>query len=44
LHGVAYARIGEREKAISDLERALELGLDPSTKQDAEELLEELEN
>ena len=41
--GVVYSDIGEREKAVSDLERALELGLDPTFRQAAEILLEELE-
>ncbi|MCK5633971.1 MAG: tetratricopeptide repeat protein [Anaerolineales bacterium] len=34
--------MGDIDKAIADLERALELGLDPSSKQGGEELLEEL--
>jgi tetratricopeptide (TPR) repeat protein len=42
LRGAIYAEKGERERAISDLERALELGLDPNLKQNAESLLEEL--
>lgn len=42
LRGELYAEAGEHERAISDLERALELGLDPSSRQKAEELLVEL--
>ncbi len=43
LRGFLYYEIGEMHKAISDLERALELGLDPDAEQIAEALLEELE-
>jgi hypothetical protein len=37
-----YAEMGERELAISDLEKALEIGLDPSSKRHAEEILKDL--
>ena len=40
LRAGAYAEVGEQEKAVLDLEKTLELGLDPSTKQDVEELLD----
>lgn len=40
--GMAYAELGKREEAISDLEMALELGLDPGLEQETEKLLEEL--
>jgi hypothetical protein len=41
-HGLAHTEIGEREEAIADFERALDLGLDPGLEQEAESLLEEL--
>ncbi len=40
--GWVNAELGETEKAIADLERALELGLDASVKPETETLLEEL--
>jgi len=40
--GWLYAEIGEAEKAIADLERALELDLEPGLKQQAEASLKEL--
>jgi len=40
--GFVYTKIGEQEKAIADLERALELGLNPYYKGQAEELLDNL--
>ena len=40
--GAVYALTDEREKALADLTAALELGLDPELRSDAEELLEEL--
>lgn len=42
VRGVLYAQTGEQKKAISDLETALELGLEPGAKQEAEAFLEEL--
>jgi hypothetical protein len=41
--GVAHGKLVSREVAAADLERALDLGLGPSLKEDAEELLRELD-
>ena len=43
LRGEVYSRIGERGLAISDLVKALEIGLDPRTEQRSKAILEELE-
>jgi tetratricopeptide (TPR) repeat protein len=40
--GQAYARHGDTEEAIADLERALELGLQPVVAQEAEAILDYL--
>jgi tetratricopeptide (TPR) repeat protein len=40
--GWVYAEIGEAEKAIPDLERSLELDLDPDIQQDVEAVLQKL--
>jgi tetratricopeptide (TPR) repeat protein len=40
--GVLHKELGQREEAIADLERALDLGLSPDLKQVAEKELEEL--
>jgi tetratricopeptide (TPR) repeat protein len=42
LRSIAYTQTGQREDAIADLERALELGLSPDAEQHTEEVLEEL--
>lgn len=42
IRGLIYSDLGERSEAISDLERSLELGLDPETEQYAESVLENL--
>jgi FimV-like protein len=39
---MAYAQIGEREKAIADLEKVLELSRDSELRQEAEALLKKL--
>jgi len=36
--------MGEREKAIADLEKALELGLDPDLEAEVKATLEELDH
>ena len=40
--GIGYAVLGESEKAITDFEMALELGLEPEDAEQAQELLIEL--
>lgn len=40
--GISYYNIGNRNQAISDLVRALELGLSPDFEQEARALLEDL--
>jgi hypothetical protein len=42
IRGTVYAEIGEQENAIADLEKSLELGLEPGDKSQAETLLEKL--
>jgi len=42
LRGITYSEIGEREKAFSDLEQSIELGLAAAMKQRAVEILEDL--
>jgi hypothetical protein len=42
LRGRVYAETGQREPAIADLEKALELGLEPDVEQDAIYFLEQL--
>lgn len=42
LRGLFYSETGKPVEALSDLEKALELGLDAGGTQIAEELLEEL--
>jgi regulator of sirC expression with transglutaminase-like and TPR domain len=43
LRGLAYAEIGEREEAITDLKSALALDLSPDQKRYVEAQLKELE-
>jgi Flp pilus assembly protein TadD len=43
LRGLVYAKTEEREKAIVDLEKALDLGLNPDLTHEAETALKELE-